>query len=140
VELQLKKPPSLGATSLISRVYHKLDAFLDVNNSFVLYHLQMSALTPLPGRVLVEIKEKYAVAQQDQKYDTKTSGVCIGVLFDNHAQEWNMADVDECYLKLKGKLVFWQEYKEGSIIERDGKKYAFIKIEDLDGYENVEAN
>lgn len=101
----------------------------------------MLALKPLPGRVLVEIREKYAhVATTEQKYDTKTSGICVDIYFDNHLGEWTMDDIECSYLRVMGKLVFWEQYKDGAIIERDGKKYAFIKIEDLDGYEDVESN
>lgn len=105
----------------------------------------MLSLKPLPGRVLVEIREKYQnVATPDQKYDTKTSGVLLDFLLDNRAWAIHKADFDlgalrEFYSGKIGKLVFWEEYKDGAIIERDGKKYAFIKIEDLDGYEDVES-
>lgn len=85
-------------------------------------------LKPLPGRVLVEIREKYShVATTEQKYDTKTSGICVAVGPPDHSYE----------KFIKNRLVFWEEYKDGATIERDGKKYAFIKIEDLDGYEDV---
>lgn len=91
----------------------------------------MIALHPLPGRILVEIREKYShTATLDQKYDTKTSGICLSELETDGITRY----------ELEGKLVFWQEYKEGAIIERDSKKYAFIKIEDLDGYEDVKTD
>lgn len=86
----------------------------------------MTTLKPLPGRILVELREKYQhVATTEQKYDTKTSGICIDVPEERDSE-------------LKGKLIFWEEYKDGAVIERDSKKYAFIKIEDLDGYEDVQ--
>lgn len=91
----------------------------------------MLALRPFAGRILVEIREKYThVATTAQKYDTKTSGTVAAVSDDDDFE----------YEDLIGKLVFWEEYKDGAVIERDGKKYAFIKIDDLDGYENVESN
>ena len=101
----------------------------------------MLSLKPLPGRVLVEIREKYQnVATPDQKYDTKTSGILLDFLVDNGI--WSIHNVDfeqNFYGDKIGSLVFWEEYKDGATIERDGKKYAFIKIEDLDGCENVES-
>jgi co-chaperonin GroES (HSP10) len=102
----------------------------------------MLALEPLPGRVLVEIREKYShVATTEQKYDTKTSGICIDWFAPmGHKDEESIAVLNTVYEHLPGKLVFWQEYREGAIIERDGKKYAFIKIEDLDGWEDVKGN
>lgn len=103
-----------------------------------LYYGKMIHLKPLPGRVLVEIREKYAhVAMTEQKYDTKTSGICLK-FYRVFKSEDDNPTLHNLYDNLPGKLVFWQEYKEGQIIERDGKKYAFIKIEDLDGYEDVE--
>lgn len=98
----------------------------------------MLSLKPLPGRVLVEIREKYQnVATPDQKYDTKTSGICINVGYPYGNTTRMESEIQ--YVSLVDKLVFWEEYKDGAIIERDGKKYAFIKIEDLDGYEDVES-
>lgn len=100
----------------------------------------MIALKPLPGRILVELREKYQhVATADQKYDTKTSGICIeaAAVIGHPYPAMLASDVETCYVSLKGKLVFWEEYKDGAVIERDGKKYAFVKIEDLDGYEDV---
>lgn len=102
----------------------------------------MMNLKPLPGRILVELREKYQhVATAEQKYDTKTSGICLEYSYkvgDNERLAAN--DIRTLYTRIKGKLVFWEEYKDGAVIERDGKKYAFIKIEDLDGYEDEQAN
>lgn len=103
----------------------------------------MLALKPLPGRILVELREKYEyVATTEQKYDTKTSGICVDMELPYAFLKDFPAQVLQALIsemeKLKGKLVFWEEYKDGAVIERDGKKYAFIKIEDLDGYEDVD--
>lgn len=92
----------------------------------------MIALIPLPGHALVELRDKYEfVATTQQKYDTRTSGICLAVLTNSEPQApWYAAHLPE-------KIVFWEEYKTGMAIERDGKQYAFIKIEDLTGYEDV---
>jgi hypothetical protein len=98
----------------------------------------MIALKPLPGRILVELREKYAhVATTEQKYDTKTSGICIDYFLPDNASDDLKHLFNDTVLM---KLVFWEEYKDGAIIERDGKKYAFIKIEDLDGYEDEQVS
>lgn len=107
----------------------------------------MLALKPSPGRALVELREKYEhVATTDQKYDTKTSGILLNFLIDNRSwakdaegsEIYDVKELNRFYSNLIGNLVFWEEYKDGVVIERDGKKYAFIKIEDLDGYEDVQ--
>lgn len=94
-------------------------------------------LKPLPGYALVEIYEG-KVAVTAQKYDTKTRGVCRDWLAPMGPQDpVDTARYNTIYASLTGKLVFWQDYKEGSTIESDGKKYTFVKIEDLMGYEDV---
>lgn len=96
----------------------------------------MVALKPLPGRILVELREKYEhVAVTEKKYETKTSGICVDCA--SFKAKSTLAELWEG-ISLRNKLVFWEEYKDGAVIERDGKKYAFIKIEDIDGYEDVE--
>lgn len=101
----------------------------------------MTNLKPLPGRVLVEIREKYEhVTMTEQKYDTKTSGIFLRFIIDGRTlSDSERKTVRTFYDGLVNKIVFWEEYKDGAVIERDGKKYAFIKIEDLDGYEDVES-
>lgn len=96
-------------------------------------------LYPLPGRVLVEVHEKYAnVAVTEQKYDTKTFGTLLLANARDIKNEGNRYDSLN-WAAMVNKTVFWEEYKDGQIIERDGKKYAFIKIEDLDGYEDEQS-
>lgn len=94
-------------------------------------------LKPLPGRVLVEIRERYSnVATTEQKYDTKTSGICVNICYEPQS----LRSLTKTTPNILGKMVYWQEYKDGQILERDGKKYTFIKIEDLDGFEDVQTN
>jgi len=94
-------------------------------------------LKPLPGRILVELNEKYEhVATTEQKYDTRTSGICISLNIVK-LSSMDAKEMSDMYSPLIGRRVFWEEYKDGAVIERDGKKYAFIKVEDLDGYEDA---
>lgn len=88
----------------------------------------MIALKPLPGHALVELREEYEhLATAEKKYDTRTSGILKKI---NVTPNFKEADF------VINTRVFWEEYKDGKMIERDGKKYAFIKIEDLTGYED----
>src|SRR5882762_2215074 len=92
-------------------------------------------LQPLPGRVLVELREEYAhVAVTENKHDTKTSGICVSY---NIPGPFSIEAADHWYKHVLNSVVFWDEYKQGKTIERDGKKYAFIRIEDVDGYEEA---
>lgn len=101
----------------------------------------LKMLKPLPGRVLVEIREQYNhVAVTQQKYDTRTSGVVVEMAYLWKKDDPLTQDEIQIFYPKPGQLVFWEEYKDGAVIERNGKKYAFIKIDDLDGYEDVEAN
>lgn len=99
----------------------------------------MLALKPLPGRILVELVEKYSyVATTAEKYDTNTAGICIdgSYVVGYPFESLDAQDTQAHYVLLKGKLVFFEEYKAHATIERDGKKYAYVKVEDLDGYED----
>lgn len=82
----------------------------------------MINLEPMPGYVLVELAEEFAgVYVPDKKYDTKTSGVVIDA-------------ANDAFIKLKGKTVYFEEYKDGTQVKADDKIYAFIKTEDIRGY------
>lgn len=96
----------------------------------------MLALHPLPGHVLVELRDKYTVVKTaDEKYDTRSNGICqMCTLAVSMPPEDSVF-----YRSLEDKLVFWEEYKTGEIITRDGKDYAFIKTEDLTGYEDEQS-
>lgn len=87
------------------------------------------ALHPLGDRVLVELVEQYeSIATVDGKYDTKTSGICLAI-GDKFATDMEY--------DLLGKKIFWEQYKDGEHILYDGKKYAFIRAMDIDGYSDV---
>lgn len=82
----------------------------------------MVNLQPLEGRVLVELMNIYSnISVSEKKYDSKTSGVVLKV-----------ADDDKDHAFLVGKKIYWRQYNEGETLY---EKYAFVKLEDIDGYE-----
>lgn len=92
------------------------------------YHMN---LHPLPGYVLVELPpSRYKhVAAPTKAYESKTSGVVIAIgeeYPDDH--------------ELIGKQVFWQEFKEGSSIPIGDKTYAFVPMDELQGYADAPSN
>lgn len=81
-------------------------------------------MTPLKGNILVEIRESFDnVIYVDEKFDTKTQGVCIAV-----------GDEDNQFLV--GKRVYWRKYEDGEHILSNDKVYAFIETKALQGYES----
>lgn len=76
----------------------------------------MARLKPAEGYCLVELRGYQNIAVPEGKYNRHTEGICV----------------DGEY---KGKRVFWEEFQASGIIEQDGKKYSFIKTEDVRGYE-----
>ena len=84
-----------------------------------------SGLHPYNNHVLVELGGYYKnIAVKEGKYDTRTNGIVIEGPIDRPA--------------LLGMRVYFDEFKEGSRIERDGKLYTFIKLEDIQGHEDDE--
>lgn len=61
------------------------------------------------------------IQTQVGKYDTHTDGTVVAVPEDESA--W------------LGRHVYWDEYKEGVKISREGKEYAFIKMDTIQGYD-----
>lgn len=78
------------------------------------------------------------MATTEKKYDTKTSGICLKASFNTTQMHLSQHETAINYPLVKS-VVFWEEYKESGIIQRDGKKYVFVNIEDLDGYEDVKS-
>lgn len=96
----------------------------------------MNKLVPIGGCVLVELTESFKyVATPEKQYSTKTSGIVIDV--DNNISPKMAGKTTSSYLI--GKKVYFEEYKDGTQIEKDDKTYAFIKLDDIRGYEDVEA-
>lgn len=80
---------------------------------------------PMPDYVLVELRGKFKnVTAPTKSYEGATTGIV------KEAAE----EVDF----LIGKRVFWEEQITGTQVERDGKAYAFVDIDDIRGYENGE--
>jgi co-chaperonin GroES (HSP10) len=88
---------------------------------------QKPLLYALPGYALVELSAKYDHIEAPTKaYESKTSGILI-----------DLEPKEDGYELLFGRRVFWETYKEGAPIIRNGKEYTFIKIEDLMGVEDA---
>lgn len=80
-------------------------------------------LKPLKDFVLVEIKELFdSVIYVEEKFDTKTTGLCLAV-------------GDDKYKHLKGKQIYWEKYSDGQHIMQNDKSYTFIKIDKIEGYQ-----
>lgn len=88
----------------------------------------MSKLIPNKQCALVELINKYeGIATLEGKYNDRISGVCISV-------------GDEDHKHFIGKTLFWEEFKAGEVIEREGKKFCFILLEDIRGLETNETD
>lgn len=84
-------------------------------------------LKPAHDCILVELKDQYKhIAITEKKYDTRTQGVCVAV----------GRDIDQP--DLIGKLVFFESYKDDAIVERDDKRFAFIKADYVLGMEDAD--
>lgn len=91
-------------------------------------------LIPINDCVLVELKQSTRnVSIKESKYDTRTEGVVIAIPED--IQVINGVNLPF----FVGKHIFFEEFKEGARIKRGTKVYSFIKIEDIRGYESVDA-
>lgn len=108
-------------------------------------------LHPLNDCVLVELKQsRKNVNTKEGKYDTRTEGIVVAVPEATPLQGSSIAIKFQTTNEfpepkkglgvialsfLVGKIVHFEEFKEGSRIKRDGKMYSFIKIDDIRGYE-----
>lgn len=102
-------------------------------------------LYPLNDCVLVELQQsRKNFTTKEGKYDTRTEGVVIripeykvtGTTTGNTSFPLNTPKVST--KDLLGKVVHFEEFKEGGRIKRGGKIYSFIKIDDIRGYEDNE--
>lgn len=84
-------------------------------------------LVPINGCVLVELSgELQHIEMPDKQYATNTSGVIIAV-----------AAEESDYAFLVDKKVYFEGFKEVEVNKEDNR-FAFVKIEDLRGYEQTE--
>lgn len=88
-----------------------------------------SGLTPENNHALVELGDLYKNIQvQEGKYDSRTNGVVVGVSGDSE-HEWAKVIV--------GRRAYWSQFREGTRIEDEGKLYAFVALDDIEGTANV---
>ena len=89
----------------------------------------MNELIPINSCVLVELTgELTMIDLPDKQYATNTTGIVRAVaLHEPDAVE------------LMGKRIFFEGFKDVEVPPRDDeKKYAFVKLEDIRGYEQTE--
>lgn len=88
-------------------------------------------LTPLNDCVLVELKQsRKNVHTKEGKYDTRTEGIVVAI-----AEQSGTIHQDKLAKLIMGKRIYFEEFKEGARISRDGRQFSFIKLEDIRGYE-----
>lgn len=68
------------------------------------------------------------IAVATGKYDTHTTGTVVEVAADTEHQGLGE--------KVTGKLIYFSEFKEGTKFVREGVEYAFVKLDDVEGYED----
>jgi len=86
-------------------------------------------LVPMKGFLLVELGTSYEnINIATRAYEGKSNGLVIGVAeADSSKHGW-----------LENQHVFWDSMMEGSKVSREGKEYAFIRINQIQGYESAE--
>jgi co-chaperonin GroES (HSP10) len=90
------------------------------------------ALIPVNDCILVELLTKHKqFSEREGKYSTRTEGLVVTLPLDS--DKYNVSDLSGWV----GKTVHFEEFKEGARINRNGKLYSFIKIEDVRGVEIV---
>jgi co-chaperonin GroES (HSP10) len=93
-------------------------------------------LKPINDCLLVELAEDLEFVQTpDKQFATKTRGICREVARPPGLKEG--VSFNEQYLM--GKTVYFEDYKDGTQVEVNGKKYAFIKFKEVRGYSDVQA-
>lgn len=100
-----------------------------------------TSLIPVNDCVLIKLDR---TDRKESKYDTRTSGILISLPMVNHSEVSSFKNMDTFPTQvtnngdnLIGKRVYFEEYKEGARIKRDGELFCFIKLEDVRGYEDV---
>ncbi len=89
------------------------------------------SLEPMSGYVLVELNGKYKnVSASSKVYESATEGIARAIAVEG--------SLTRNLLELVDKRVFWSDMMAGAPIVRDGKKYVFVRIERLEGFEDAE--
>lgn len=84
-------------------------------------------LEPIHDSVLVELTgELQFIEMPDKQYATNTTGKVLKVALHN-----------EEYHYLIGKQVYFEAFKDLEVT-KDDQKYAFVNIEDIRGFDNVQ--
>lgn len=84
-------------------------------------------LKPINGCVLVELTgELQFVEMPDKQYATNTTGKVLAIALD---------ELDHHYLI--GKQIYFEGFKDVEVTEGE-QKFAFVKIEDIRGFKDVE--
>jgi len=88
-------------------------------------------ITPIQGRVLVELKGAYDnITTTEEKFGTsKTRGILRAI-----ASDITEVDRKRCGLKIDA-TVYFGKYEDTAPYTFDGKDYALIKLEDVGGVE-----
>jgi len=83
-------------------------------------------LVPINSCVLVELTEtSQFIDIPDQKFATQATGIVRSVAADSKE-----------FAYLTNKVVYFEEYRDSAKVEIDDNKFAFIKIEEIRGYDN----
>ena len=97
-------------------------------------------LIPVNDCILIKLEDTHQnFTTVDGKYETRTHGIVVALpdgITGNHGTlaTHSMSIITNWI----GKRVYFEEYKEGARIKRDGAMYCFIKIDDIRGYEDVQ--
>lgn len=101
-----------------------------------------TSLIPVNDCVLVQLDH---TDKKETKYETRTSGIIMAIprAEDMGEDEESTKAIDKWNIELNqarkmlNKHVYFEEYKEGARIKRDGELFCFIKLEDIRGFEEV---
>lgn len=92
-----------------------------------------TSLVPVNACVLIKLDR---TDKKEGKYDTRTKGIVIAI--PNLEEPTKVNSHGTVFVSdLLSKRVYFEEYKEGARIKRDGELFCFIKIEDIRGFEEI---
>jgi len=83
-------------------------------------------LVPINKCVLVRLNDdSQLIDVPDKQFATQANGLVVSVAKDSSGYDY-----------LTGKIVYFEEYRDSAQVEFDDEKFAFIKLEDLKGYQD----